>query len=737
MTDNNQIDSSIDLSTVESDKSDQVEDKPIDSTEDSTEERPKIVVDTSVDNEIGILDPEGVKLNPLTGEEYSDTYKEIAKKWSKFPAYEKAQEVIDQIKANRVILVTSGTGSGKTVLVPKFCLHALNYDAKIAITLPKQLITKSAAEFAATTLDVKLGDDVGYQYRGSDRRHRSDKNKLLYATDGTIKARLLSDPLLKDFDAVIMDEAHERKVQIDFLLYLLRNVVKERPEFKLIIMSATINVDIFKKYYSAYNFVHINIGGKTNYPITSIFSPKKISERDYLEKGIDIINKLSASEEGDILFFVTSINETIDVCEKLEELKDDYCIEVYSGIDKERTKLAEDKEYYREITGKNRKIVIATNVAESSLTIDGIKFVIDSGLELSSYYDPKIRSKVLVKKLITHAQAKQRMGRAGRTGPGVCYHLYTKQDFDKNMDRFPKPNIRKSNLYDEVLRLLALEKIETVDDVKKMLDDFIEPPTHKYINESVKQLEEMTLVADGRLTRLGKIIVDMRDDPMEAMSIYAAHHLNCAKEVIAVISMMNACKGTLNELFNLPMNNMDEEEDAKQIKYLEGKFKTAKEAFNTRYGDHLTLLKMFNMYLKKKKDEEQLKDWVYKFFLKRSTFDKAKRAHRRYYSMYRRFQMEKIKIEGLMEIDIAYRVLAALMFGYRTNMGTASKGKIKTSRVDNVDVNKHSFLDSSTKTKKDILYYELFTSAKTSINIVSSIPDKAKELYDKFLQLDK
>jgi pre-mRNA-splicing factor ATP-dependent RNA helicase DHX15/PRP43 len=220
---------------------------------------------------IGILDPDGTNPNPLTGEAYSEKYRELSAKWREFPAYQKVNEILKAIKDNNVILVTSGTGSGKTVLIPKFCLHALNYDAKIGITLPKKIITKSAAEFAAATLDVKLGDVVGYQYRGSDRKHRSSKNKLLYATDGTIMARLLSDPLLKDFDAVIIDEAHERSVRIDFLLYLLKDVIKNRPEFKLIIMSATINVDIFKKYYESMAFVHIDIGGRTNYEIESIF----------------------------------------------------------------------------------------------------------------------------------------------------------------------------------------------------------------------------------------------------------------------------------------------------------------------------------------------------------------------------------------------------------------------------------------------------------------------------------
>jgi HrpA-like RNA helicase len=211
-------------------------------------------------NNIGILDPDGKNLNPLNNNKYSKEYKNLAKKWKTFPAYENAKNLIKNIKDNNVILITSGTGSGKTVLIPKFCLHSFDYNAKIAITLPKQMIAKSAAEFSALTLDVNLGDEIAYEYKGSDKSLINSKNKLIYATDGTIVARLINDPLLKEYNAVIIDEAHERKVQIDFLLYLLKNVLENRNDFKLIIMSATINVDIFKDYFKKFKFIHEDIG---------------------------------------------------------------------------------------------------------------------------------------------------------------------------------------------------------------------------------------------------------------------------------------------------------------------------------------------------------------------------------------------------------------------------------------------------------------------------------------------
>ena len=271
--------------------------------------------------DIGILDPNGKNLNPLTQEKYSEKYLDLANTWKDFPAYAYANNFIDNIKSNQVTLVVSGTGSGKTVLVPKFALHTTDYKGKIAITLPKQSITKSAAEFAADTLDVKLGDEVGYQYRGGSKN--SDKTQLLYATDGTIVARLLTDPLLKEFDMVIVDEAHERKVQIDFLLYLLRNVIKERKDFKIIIMSATINAEIFETYFEDFAFKRIDIGTEAHYPIESHFLPKQLEGKGYLSKGIDIIMDILEQDNNDgadILFFITSVNEATEVCQKLNML---------------------------------------------------------------------------------------------------------------------------------------------------------------------------------------------------------------------------------------------------------------------------------------------------------------------------------------------------------------------------------------------------------------------------------
>ena len=204
-------------------------------------------------------------------------------------------------------------------------------------------------------------------------------------------------------------------------------------------MSATVNSEIFANYFKQYKFIQIDIGSKTNYKIESIYPEKTVLPTEYINTGLEIINKIMSKKESgkisDILFFVTSVSETLDVCKKLRlKYPQTECIEVYSGMNQEKQEMLSKKDT------ELQRIIIATNVAESSLTVDGIKYVIDSGYELLSYYNPDKRGRVLEKGLITQAQAKQRMGRAGRTAPGICYHLYTKDDFENFLKSQKKQN---------------------------------------------------------------------------------------------------------------------------------------------------------------------------------------------------------------------------------------------------------------------------------------------------------
>lgn len=736
---------------------------------------------TDNNSKIGILDPEGKNLNPLTNEEYSDSYRDLGKVWSKFPAYADAEKTIESIKKNQVSLVVSGTGSGKTVLFPKYVLHALNYDSKIAITLPKKMIAKSAAEFAASTLDVEVGGPVGYQYRGSKKSARSDDTKLLYCTDGTLVARLINDPTLSDFNAVLVDEAHERKVNIDLLLYLLRNVLKNRPEFKVVIMSATIDINIFREYFSDFSFNALEIGGKTNYPIESIFLDKRpdIKGKKYLEKGIEIIKMLiekikaepktaSDSDVTGILFFVTSVSETQDICDVIAnfDAESNVCISVYSSMDPMQEKLATDQDYFVQEIGDAEskiKLVIATNVAESSLTIEGIKYVIDSGLELSSSYDGVNRVSILEKKLITHAQAKQRMGRTGRTGPGTCYHLYTKEDFESNMDRFPIPSIRSESITSEILRLMTMPMIDDVKGLREVLNDFIEPPDSKTVDSDIEYLEKLGMIDDQKLTELGEAVPDLQLEPEDAKTMIMAYRLFVTREALAIIMLMNECKHSISNLYTLPLDILDEEDEEsrgeyrKRVERLTKKFGKAKSEYDNRYGDLIGLLKVFYRYEELREADrkekttasrKKLSDWLYENFLKEKTLSYAYmsylRMKRRIRPTLSRLQNETNLIprveQDILDINSTYRILASFMYGYSENSVKIKNGQARIEYTDKlgetspstVEIDTHAFIDlkKSKSSAKDGIYTSLFKFGERPIKakIVTYTSDKSKEI---------
>jgi pre-mRNA-splicing factor ATP-dependent RNA helicase DHX15/PRP43 len=687
---------------------------------------------------IGILDPTGININPLNNKPYSEEYKTFAKSWSKLPAYSSAKEIINGIKENQVVLLNSGTGSGKTVLLPKFALHALNYQAKIAITLPKQIVAQSAAEYAALTLDVKLGEEVGYKYKGSDKSAYSKDNKLLYATDGTIVAKLLKDQKLSEFDAVIIDEAHERKVQIDFLLYLLKETLIVRPEFKLIIMSATVNEEVFENYFNTFKFIKFSIGTKPNYPIESIFLDKPLNE-NYLNKGYEIIKKImnedkitdqNKNDAHDILFFVVSSTEAKDICMRVNNDKlDGYCIEVFSNMPKDKQEFAQDKTKYKSISKKSRKIIIATNVAESSLTIDGIKYVIDSGNELFGYYNPETHARALDKKLITQAQAKQRMGRSGRTESGICYHLYTQHDFDK-MEKYPEPSIRVSNVYTECLKLLAIENIHTVPNLLNILNNFIEPPKEKYVKDALKQLTQLGIIENDALSILGKFISQFQLEPMEAISCILAYKLGCVNEVLSIISLVEATKGNLSELFVIPSDIIKPTEDnKKQLFSLNDKFTKAKLKLRHKYGDHLTLLTIFNKFRKHKEaDGDKLEAWTYKYFLKLSALEKAHKTYRKMKQNTMHLLHER-KLSNIPEYDKMEtddKVLLSIAYGFRLNMAfLKDKDKLlySTNYVQNVKPKRESFILVKDNIPGQVVYNELFSfNGSNELNIISRIP---------------
>ena len=440
---------------------------------------------------IGILDPEGVSNNPFTNEPYQNlyydpsknvskknkTYQQFALKWSKFPMYDKREEAINLIYDNNVILIVSGTGSGKTVLTPKLALHCLNYQGRIAITNPKRVPTKENALYSAMCMDVKVGSYIGMKYRDSEKSAYSTDCRLIYSTDGYILQLLQKDPLLTELDMVIIDEAHERNVNIDLLLLLLKQLVLKRPSFKLIIMSATIKTEIFSNYFPThqFKFAMLDAGQQPNHPIKSIYLNKPINKYDangniidnnYFDVAVDkVVSILKETDEGDILVFFPKKSDTTDGCSQLSmrldrlnrELgKKIYCASLTSSKKtKEEEEMIINSEKYKQNGKFGRKVVFATEVAESSITIDGLLYVIDTGLVNKMVYYSDKNMESLEMKFISKASHKQRRGRTGRTAPGTCFCLFTEEEYTKKFPEYTQSPILNTDLSKYLMTFLA------------------------------------------------------------------------------------------------------------------------------------------------------------------------------------------------------------------------------------------------------------------------------------------
>jgi pre-mRNA-splicing factor ATP-dependent RNA helicase DHX15/PRP43 len=609
----------------------------------------------------GILDPEGINLNPLNNLPYSDTYKNLAKFWSNLPTYKFANDVIKSIKNNDVLLISSGTGSGKSVLVSKYCLHANNYQGKIIMTLPKKLITKASAEFAAKTLDIKLGEQVGYQFRGDNLK--SNKTILLYSTDGSIIAQIKSDPLLRQIDIIIIDEAHERKVQIDLLLYLLKNAIKLRKEknmkpLKLVIMSATINQNIFAEYYKDFSYEYLFLSGTPNYPIETFYLKSSLNQNEYIEEGkkniFNIVKKINDNKlpEGDILFFVCTISECEEVTLELgNKLNDCFTIALFSGFDKELEQYINSPDKFKELNNNyKRRVFISTNVAESSLTIDGIVYVIDSGLELSVKYDPQKKINIMTKNFITKAQMSQRKGRAGRTKEGYCYKLYTEKNEENTID-FPLPEIKKVDLKNICLSLLKMGLVINkgnfnVENTIEMFTKFIEPPGEKYILDGFDfSIKNKLIGKDMTLSDIGKLIVDSRLDLTDGLTLIYAWNISTIvfKKVFKIISICSFLKSGINDFFYEDIDKNKKNNILKELKN------------NSSNSEHILLLQLYK-YIE---DNQNIGIFNIQLFKKieqiySNQIDKLEKLYNKY----------DIKID-VNKKDLDKNIIQAFNFGYK------------------------------------------------------------------------
>lgn len=462
------------------------------------------------------------------------------------PVSARRADIAAAIRANQVVIVSGETGSGKTTQLPKICLELGRGQQKIiGHTQPRRLAATSVAKRIAQELQTELGDWVGYQIRFNDRTGPNAAIKLM--TDGILLAESQRDPLLRRYDTIIIDEAHERSLNIDFLLGFLLQLLPKRPDLKLIITSATIDADRFARHFAGKGGPApvIEVSGRL-YPVDILYRPVRQEtdsdaaasdsrrstadeERDLIDAVVDAVAECSRHGPGDVLVFLPGERE---IRETVEALRKNHppAIEVLPLY--ARLSQAEQERIFRP-QGNARRIVLATNVAETSLTVPGIRYVVDSGLARIKRYSWRNKVEQLRIEPISQASANQRAGRCGRIGPGVCVRLYAEDDF-KGRVQFTDPEVLRSSLASVILRMKALR----LDDIESF--PFVDPPPGRAIADGYHLLQELGAIDDGNLlTDTGRELARLPVDPRLARMILAAKDQQCLTEILIIASALS------------------------------------------------------------------------------------------------------------------------------------------------------------------------------------------------------
>ena len=475
------------------------------------------------------------------------------------PVSERRADIMAAIAANQVTIIAGETGSGKTTQIPKMCLElGLAERGLIGHTQPRRLAARTVAERIAEELQVPLGEEVGYQVRFTGSVGRRTKIKLM--TDGILLAEIQHDRMLRKYSTIIIDEAHERSLNIDFILGYLRRILPERPDLKVIITSATIDPERFAAHFAADAAVEdtspapiIEVSGRT-YPVEIRYRPldqppgglddgdggadsELEEERDPLDAVCDAVDELSLEAPGDILVFFSGEREIRDAADALrariqstQRLRGTEVLPLFA-----RLSLEEQHRVFRP-TGSHRRIVLATNVAETSLTVPGIKYVIDTGTARISRYSHRTKVQRLPIERVSQASANQRSGRSGRVSDGIAIRLYSEEDFESRRP-FTEPEILRTSLAAVILQMAAMGVTRSPKDIAEF--PFVEPPETKAINDGVALLRELgALKDDGGLSAVGRKLAQLPVDPRLGRMIVEAGSRGAVKEVMVLAAAL-------------------------------------------------------------------------------------------------------------------------------------------------------------------------------------------------------
>lgn len=609
------------------------------------------------------------------------------------PIFTFRSALIEAVQQHQILVVVGETGSGKTTQTTQYLAEAgFTNNGMIGCTQPRRVAAMSVAKRVSEEVGCVLGEEVGYSMRFEDCT--SPATRIKYMTDGMLQREILQDPYLKRYSVIMLDEAHERTIATDILFALLKKTVKNRPDLKVIVTSATLDAEKFSTYFGGAPI--FSIPGRT-FPVEILYS--KEPESDYLDAALITVMQIHLTEPaGDILLFLTGKDEIDTSCEILYErmkalgssVPELLILPVYSALPTEI-----QSRIFEAAPPGSRKVVIGTNIAETSITIDDIYYVIDPGFSKQMTYDPKLGMDSLIVTPISQAQAKQRAGRAGRTGPGKCYRLYTEVAYQSEMLPTTIPDIQRQNISLTILMLKAMG----INDILHF--DFMDPPP---INTTLTALEELyalgALDDEGLLTRLGRKMTSFPMEPSLAKVLLAAIEMGCSDEMLSIVAMLN-----LANVFYRPKEKQAQA-DQKKAK------------FHDVHGDHLTFLNIYNSW----KQSGYSNAWCFENFIQARSMKQAKNV---------RDQLTKILERGRHSIiscgpktDCVRRALCAGHFRQTARRDTdAGSGGYKT-LTEGTSVYLHPSSALFGKHAEWVIYHEVVLTTREYMRWATSIEPK-------------
>jgi len=618
------------------------------------------------------------------------------------PVSQKKEHILKTIQDNQVTILCGETGSGKTTQLPKICLQAgLGIRGFIGHTQPRRLAARSVASRIAEELKTELGHAVGYKVRFSDKL--SEKSYIKLMTDGILLAEIHHDPYLSQYDCIIIDEAHERSLNIDFILGYLKQLLPKRRDLKIIITSATIDPERFAKHFN--NAPIIEVSGRT-YPVDVLYHPLHGEDDDEKQKDLqqaisDAVDYLSRKDRSDILVFLSGerdIRETAEYLKK-QQLQNTDVLPLLA-----RLSASEQNKIFH--TSSKRRIILSTNVAETSLTVPGIKYVIDSGVARISRYSWRSKIQRLPIEKISQASANQRKGRCGRISEGICIRLYSEDDFNLR-DEFTAPEIQRTNLAAVILQMENMQ-LGHVEDFP-----FVEPPDGRLVRDGYKLLHELGAINQkNNVTAIGKKLARLPIDPKLGRMLLEAEQESSLNEALIIVAALAA-----QDPRERPMDKQQAADEAHK-------------SFKDERSDFITFLKLWNTFHKQqqKLSGNKLRKWCRENFISWMRMREWKDTHQQIKNM-----LKDLKLKfNQNEADFA-SIHRSLLTGLLGNLGLKSEDREYTGARNS----KFMIFPGSALFKKNpkwIMSAEIVETTRVYARTVAKIEpqwieDKAKHLF--------